>query len=87
MTTLTTFPHSFHQPYLPNLHNHINHISIEIDKIDKPIMPHEIEDDDHIFIFEKDPIKKSFQVYTMYKHVDKKIRPVSTNFPEGCHIQ
>jgi hypothetical protein len=50
-------------------------------------MPHEVEDDDHIFMFEKDPIKKSFQVYTMYKRVDKKIRPVSTNFPEGCHIR
>jgi len=23
----------------------------------------------------------------MYKRVDKKIRPVSTNFPEGCHIR
>src|SRR6266511_1231920 len=30
---------------------------------------------------------KSFQVYTMYKHVDKKLHPVATNFPEVTHVR
>ena len=37
------------------------------------------------------PIKtsnqKTFQVYTMYKCVDKKVRPVPAQFPEECQIR
>ena len=81
ITTITTPLHSHIQPCLPDPYEHI-----EIDIMESPT-PATIEDDDHVFIFEGDPVKKSFQVYTMYKRVDKKIRPVSTNFPEDCHVR
>ena len=87
MTTTMTSLYQSKQPCLPDSYNHINCTPNEINDLDCSIMPHEIEDDDHIFMFEEDHIRKSFQVYTMYKCVDKKIHPVSTNFPEGCHVR
>src|SRR6266540_156533 len=87
MTTNMTSLYQFKQLCLPDPYNHINCTPIEFNDLDSSIMPHEIEDDDHIFMFEEDHIRKSFQVYTMYKRVDKKIHPVSTNFPEDCYVR
>jgi len=84
ITTFMTSPHLTDRLHLSHFYNHI---LIDLSDLNDPMTPSEIEEGDHLLIPNKNPAKNKFQVYTMYKRVDKKIRPVSTNFPEGCHIR
>ena len=86
-TIITTFMTSPHLTDRLHLSPFYNRILIDLGDLNDPMTPSEIEEGDHLLIPNKNPAKNKFQVYTMYKRVDKKIRPVSTNFPEGCHIR
>jgi hypothetical protein len=68
-----TSPHLTDRLHLSPVYNHI---LIDLGDLNDPITPSEIEEGDHLLIPNKNPAKNKFQVYTMYKHVDKKIRPV-----------
>jgi hypothetical protein len=47
-----------------------------------------IEDDDIIIdITSQDNTQDSYSVFTMYKRVDKKVKPVPTSFPEDCYVR
>ena len=52
--------------------------------------PYKAEDDDeYIFYPDQDPqagIAPPWFAFTTYKRVDKKIHPVSTQFPQDCHV-
>ena len=68
-----TSPHLTDRLHLSPVYNHI---LIDLGDLNNPMTPSEIEEGDHLLIPNKNPAKNKFQVYTMYKHVDKKIRPV-----------
>lgn len=61
-------------------------LSIDVDEQvlwETPFMP---EEDDNLFLFPNDGTPETKFVFTAYKRVDKKIHPVSTSFPEDCHV-
>jgi len=58
-----------------------NYVSLDFDQQDA-----DAEEDD--LILEITPHKKvGFNVFTMYKRVDKKIKPVPASFPEDCYVR
>ena len=84
MTKLIPPPHSPDKIYLPDtyrkrtsLTNNDTHDSITIT---------ENKNKDHIFTPEETPIRRTFQVLTMYKRVDKKVQPILVQLPEECYI-
>src|SRR5438270_8159993 len=77
------------QPQLSNsfhLSNFYNHITININEPYDLMISSGIEEGDYIFIPEEMPSQKTFQVYTMYKHINKKVQPIPAQLPEDCHI-
>jgi len=55
--------------------------------ISNPMPTSNLKYDDYDFMPTKTSNQKTFQVYTMYKHIDKKVRPVPAQFPEDCQIR
>jgi hypothetical protein len=46
------------------------------------------EDDDNIFLhIDAQTLEENKQVFTAYKRVGKKVKPVATSFPEDCHVR
>jgi len=66
-----------------------NPIMLELNNyIDEYDTPYESNDDDDYIIFPTNDttLPKPFMVFTAYKRVDKKIHPVSTQFPMDCEV-
>ena len=83
MTTFMTPPNLSSRLHLPDPNSHL----IDTNNLNDPMTPIEIEEGDYLFIPDGNPTKNKFQIYTMYKRVDKKVRPVPAQFPEDCQIQ
>jgi hypothetical protein len=74
------------QPYtklnLETISNRLNDCDIDLS------LDESIEDGDIILNFlPEDNTIDSAYVFTMYKRVDKKVKPVSTTFPEECYVR
>ena len=73
----------------PNFSIHIsteiNH-SYDLMPISNPMPTSSLKYEHYDFMPIKTSNQKTFQVYTMYKRVDKKVRPVPAQFPEDCQI-